>query len=96
MRRLALSCSAGPAALANSLAMLAAHRKTPNFAREQREKIWARVEQILGSRPICGSCGATFKTYDDKCEAGVDETPCAGGVAIAAAEILAKKQLGIT
>jgi hypothetical protein len=73
-----------------------AHRQSPNFAREQREKLWARVEEILGSRGICGRCGATFKNYEEKCEADVDfSKPCHGAAAIAAAHEKAKQQLGI-
>jgi hypothetical protein len=74
--------------------MLAPHRQSPNFAREQREKLWARVEHLLGPRAICARCGATFKTFDDKCQANIG-SECAGARAIAAAEDKAKQQLGI-
>jgi hypothetical protein len=76
--------------------VLAAHRQSPNFAREQREKVWVLVERLLGPKAICGKCGATFKTFEDKCEVDVADYDCPGTRAIAAAEAKAKKQLGIT
>lgn len=39
------------------------------------------VEQKLGQRVICGSCGANLKSYADRCHAVLSEQ-CAGFLAI--------------
>jgi len=75
--------------------MLAPHRQAPNHAREQRERIWAKVEKALGGRIICGRCKATSQTYGDVCTANVGDGNCPGETAIAAAELQAKKELGL-
>jgi len=54
----------------------AAHRQAPNRAREQRERVWARVAARL-SGVICGRCGATFANISDKCLADLNES-CPG------------------
>jgi hypothetical protein len=70
--------------------MLGAHRKVPNRAREERERQWANVAQALAGETICGRCGATFATYQDRCEANLGEQ-CPGAVQIAQANARASR-----
>lgn len=74
---------------------LSPHRKTPNRARELRERVWALVEQRLGGgREICGRCRCTLATYADKCTAGLDER-CPGFNAIEAVKAPAEHAVGL-
>lgn len=72
---------------------LAMHRKSPNRAREVRERAWAEVERALGIGTICGRCGATLKTMADKCDANLDER-CPGTLAIDRVRVAAAKIAG--
>lgn len=73
---------------------LAPHRTVPNRGRELKEQVEAMARQALFGRRICDRCGATFASFADKCEAGLDET-CPGARAIANAQAEAARQLGI-
>jgi hypothetical protein len=74
---------------------LSLHRKTPDRAREQRERAWALVERKLAGRTICGRCGANLVTFADKCIADLDQR-CPGFDAIDAAKLEADKQVGLS
>ncbi|MBN8955038.1 MAG: hypothetical protein J0H17_00280 [Rhizobiales bacterium] len=63
--------------------ILAPHRKTPNREREQRERVWALVAERLRGHRICDRCGATFSTFDDKCDAEIGAS-CPGANVIEA------------
>jgi hypothetical protein len=74
--------------------MLTPHRQSPNRPRELRERIWAKVEAMLGKRVICGRCRATSATYGDLCDADLGEK-CPGRLAIETAEREVVRQLGL-
>lgn len=74
---------------------LAAHRISPNRARELRERAWALVAQRLGTAAICGRCGATFATQGDRCTADLNER-CPGVVAVERATFAAERDVGLT
>lgn len=47
----------------------------------RRRAVAAGVQQALGDKVICTTCGATLATYADKCSAPLDR-PCEGFEAI--------------
>ena len=69
------------------------HRKSPNRARELRERAWALVQQRLTGR-ICTRCGCTLANYDARCLADLGER-CPGSNAIDVETARAKRELGI-
>lgn len=64
---------------------LAAHRISPNRAREVRERVWALLAQRIGRGIICARCAATYQNMEDRCQA-------VGGEPCAAENIIAKLQ----
>lgn len=74
--------------------VLTAHRKAPNRAREQRERVWEIVEQQLGGRTICGRCHCTLVTFADKCTADLDQR-CPGFEAIENVRRTAEEKVGL-
>lgn len=74
--------------------MRVAHRITPNRAREQRERVWAIVEQKLAGKVVCVRCHATVATFADRCEADLDER-CPGFEAIDIVLVAAERQVGL-
>lgn len=74
--------------------MRVAHRQSADRPRELREQLPQRIAEILGRRAICRRCGATYKTYEDVCEADLGEQ-CPGAKAEAEAREQAKRALGL-
>jgi ribosomal protein L40E len=72
-----------------------AHRVTPNRVRELRERVVAMVERKLAGKVICARCGATIKTYADKCSADLDER-CPGFEAVDIVQMAAEREVGLT
>lgn len=73
---------------------LAPHRTVPNRAREQKERVAQLVREQLQGRKICDTCGATFGTYADHCEADLGAS-CPGSRAIADAFKRAGQRVGV-
>lgn len=71
------------------------HRVSPNRLRELRERVHALVEQRLAGRIICARCGATYRTYGDKCSADLAER-CPGFEAVDVVQMAAEKEVGLT
>lgn len=74
---------------------LTAHRTVPNRAREQKERVQARVRADLQGRGrICDRCRASYGNYADLCEADLGES-CPGSREIAEAFARAGERMGV-
>lgn len=71
-----------------------AHRVVPNRSRELRERAWALVRERLGRTVICGRCGATYASYEDRCLSDL-EGSCPGFRVIDAAGKAAARDVGL-
>ena len=69
------------------------HRISPNRARELRERVWALVEARLRG-VICGRCGCTYATQDEKCTADLGAS-CPGSEAIERVKAGAEREVGL-
>jgi hypothetical protein len=74
--------------------MAAPHRITPNRVRELRERVQQLVRQRMPAGVICKRCGASFSSFDEKCEAALDER-CPGFNAIDLVQTRAEREVGL-
>lgn len=71
---------------------LTAHRQVPNRDREIAERIWACVGERLARVVICTRCNTTYRDYETRCLADLNED-CPGALAIAAAKAEARAEI---